>query len=110
MVEATSSLPPQPNHVFIILARLAAKEAVKQHLRDQGLKPQYIRIAEINRAADIYLKANARELLEEAWRTCQSSSELMNLYAREQRERQRKTVHILRQSVNTCPSSEQVSQ
>ena len=51
MVEATSSLPPQPSHVLITLARLAAKEAIKQQLRDRGLKPQYIRIAEINRAA-----------------------------------------------------------
>jgi hypothetical protein len=63
---------------------------VKKSLRDQGLKPQYIRVAEINRAANIHFEANARELLEEAWRMCQSSAELMKLYAKEQRERQRK--------------------
>ena len=51
MVEATQTLPSQPSRVLICLARLAAKEAIKQQLRDQGLKPQYIRIAEINRAA-----------------------------------------------------------
>src|SRR6476660_3817341 len=90
MVEATQTLPSQPSRVLICLARLGAKEAIKQQVRDQGLKPQYIRIAEINRAAEIYLKANARELLEEAWRMCQSSVELMKLYERKRRERQRK--------------------
>lgn len=81
MVEATSNLPPQPSRVLITLARLAAKEAIKQSLRDQRLRPHNVRAAEINRAADIYLKANARELLEEAWRRCQCSADLMKLYA-----------------------------
>jgi hypothetical protein len=54
-----------------------------------------MRASEIGRAANIYLEANARQLLEEAWRMCQRSSELMKLYAKEQRERQWKTVHIL---------------
>ena len=39
-----------------------------------GLKPQYMRAREIAQAADLYLKANARELLEQAWRKCQDSA------------------------------------
>jgi hypothetical protein len=62
---------------------------VKEQLRARGLKPQYMRVSEVNRAADIYLKANARELLEEAWRKCQGSADLMRSYEKEQRERKR---------------------
>jgi hypothetical protein len=71
MIEADHSLPRHPSHVLLTLARQSARNTVKKHLRDQGLKPQYMRASEINRAADLYLKANARELLEEAWRKCQ---------------------------------------
>src|SRR5262245_39275877 len=98
MVEATKTLPPHPSRVVICLARLAAKEAVKQGLRDQGLKPQYMRFAEISRAATIYFEAHARELVEEAWAKCQRSAELMKLYENEQRERQRS----LHKTQNIC--------
>src|SRR5262245_8230161 len=90
MVEAIQTLPPQPSRVLITLARLATKEAVKRKLRDQGLKPQCMSAREINAAADVYLEAHVRELVEEAWRLCQRSPELMKLYEKEQRERQRK--------------------
>jgi sarcosine oxidase delta subunit len=110
MVEATHSLPPRPSRVLITLATQIARNAVKEQLRAQGLKPQYMRVREINAAADIYLKANARELLAEAWRKCQGCADLMRFYEKEQRERQRKTVHILSQSVDTSPTTEQASQ
>jgi DNA invertase Pin-like site-specific DNA recombinase len=89
MIEATSNLPPFPSYVLITLAQREARLAVKEQLRARGLKPQYMRVSEINRAADIYLKANARELLEEAWRKCQGSADLMRFYEKEQRERKR---------------------
>ena len=63
MDKADHSLPPHPSYVLITLARQSARKAVKQQLRDQGLKPRYMRISEINREAEIYLEANARELL-----------------------------------------------
>ena len=59
---ATQSLPPRPSYVLITLARQSARNAVKEQLRPQALKPQYMRVGEINRAADLYLKANARAL------------------------------------------------
>src|SRR5262249_31531163 len=80
MVEATQSLPPHLSYVLITLARQSARNAVKQQLRDQGLKPQYMRASEINRAADLYPKEQARALLEEAWKKCKACPDLMNFY------------------------------
>ena len=78
MVEATQSLPKYPSYVLITLARQSERNAVKQQLRDQGLRPQYMRASEINRAADLYFKQHARELLEVAWKKCQGCPDLMN--------------------------------
>ena len=109
MVEATSSLPPRPSSVLITLAQREARLAIKEQLRAQGLKPQFMRVSEINRAADIYLRANARELLEVAWKKCQGRPDLMKLYEKEQRDRQRKTVNILDQSVTTSATRSEIS-
>jgi hypothetical protein len=87
---ATSTLPPLPSRVLLSPARYEAREAVKEQLRDQGLKPQYLRVGEINATADLYVEANAQELLEEAWRKCQGCPDLMKFYEKEQRDRQRK--------------------
>src|SRR5262245_56503644 len=103
MVEATQSLPPRPSYVLITLAQQEARKAVKEQLRGQGIKVQYMRVSEINRAAEIYLEANARELLELAWKKCQRSADLMRLYEKEMKDRQRKTVNILYRSVTTSP-------
>jgi hypothetical protein len=92
---ADHSLPPRPSYVLITLAQREARQAVKEQLRGQGLKPQYMRTSEINRAADLYLKEHARDLLEVAWKKCQGCPDLMKLYEKEQRDRQRKTVNIL---------------
>jgi sarcosine oxidase delta subunit len=101
------SLPPRPSHVLITLAR---HNAVKQRLRDQGLKPQLMRASEINAEAQVYFDDHARALLEEAWRKMQGCPDLMRFYEKEQRERQRKTVHILKHSAITCQASGEVSQ
>ena len=82
---------------------------MKEQLRAQGLRPQFMRTSEINRAADIYLKDHARELLEEAWRKCQGCPDLMKLYEKEQRDRQRKTVHTPSQSVTTSATRSEIS-
>jgi hypothetical protein len=55
-----------------------------------------MRAREINRAADIYLEAHLRQLVENAWCDCQRSPDLMKLYAREQRERQRQLARNLK--------------
>src|SRR5262249_44185779 len=89
MVEATYSLPPRPSSVLITLAQREARLAVKEQLRHQGLKPQYMRVSEINRAADIYLKDHTKELLELAWKKVQRSPDLMKSYAKE-KDRQRR--------------------
>jgi hypothetical protein len=109
MVEATESLPPRPSYVLLILAQQCARNAVKEQLRGQGMKPQYMRVREINRIADDYLKEHARDLLEVAWNKCRGCPDLMKLYEKEQRDRQRKTVHILDQSVTTCPTRTEIS-
>jgi hypothetical protein len=57
MDEALQSLPKYPSFVIITLARQCARKAVKEHLRAQGLKPQYMRVSEINRIAETYLEA-----------------------------------------------------
>ena len=44
---ATQSLPPRPSYVLITLARQSARNAVKEQLRPQALKPQYMRVGEI---------------------------------------------------------------
>jgi hypothetical protein len=46
MVEATHRLPPRPSYVVITIARQEARKAVKEQLRGQGLKPQYMRVSE----------------------------------------------------------------
>jgi hypothetical protein len=48
-----------------------------------------VRVREINRIADDYLKANARALLAEAWQRCQGCPSLMKLYEKEMKDRQR---------------------
>jgi hypothetical protein len=81
---ATPTLPQHPSFVIITLARREARLAVKEQLKAQGPKPQYMHASEINRAAEIYLEANARALLEVAWSKVQRSSDLMKFYEKEQ--------------------------
>ena len=85
MTELIPSLPQHPSFVLITLARQSARNAVKQQLRAQGLRPQLMRASEIAGAADLYLRANARALIEEAWRKVQSSADLMRFYMKEQK-------------------------
>src|SRR5262245_59072972 len=95
MDKADQSLPRHPSYVLITLAQREVRLAVKEQLRAQGLKPQYMRVREINRAAELYLQEHARDLLEVAWRKCQGCPDLMHLYEKEMKDRQRKTVNIL---------------
>ena len=106
---ADQSLPPRPSYVVLTLARQSARNAVKEQLRAQGLRPQSIRTREINCAADSYLKEHARELLEEAWRKVQGCPDLMKFYTKEMKDRQRKTVHTPKQSMTTCPARSEIS-
>jgi sarcosine oxidase delta subunit len=87
IVMATPTLPPRPSYVLITLARQSARWAVKDELRAQGLKSQLMRASEIAATADLYFKANARALVEEAWRTVQGCPDLMRFYEKEQKDR-----------------------
>jgi hypothetical protein len=98
---ATSTLPPRPSYVLITLARQSARNAIKERLRAQGLKPQYMAVREINATADIYLEEHARELLAEAWIKCQSCADLKKFYEKEQREQQRAAERNLRHMGNS---------
>jgi hypothetical protein len=110
IVMATQTLPPRPSYVLLTLAQREARLAVKEQLRARGIKVQHMRASEISATAKLYFEANARALFEEAWRKCQRCPDLMRFYEKEQKDRQRKTVHILSQTVITCPASGEVSQ
>jgi hypothetical protein len=62
------ALKPIGTHAVNVLARLAARNEVKQQLRDQAIRPSSVNIAERARA---YLEANPHlyeEALQRAWR------------------------------------------
>ena len=59
------------SHAINVLARLAAKNAVKQELRDQAIRPSSVKPADITEKAKAYLEANphlCEEALQRAWR------------------------------------------
>ena len=89
MGEATESLPKISIIRHHDMARREARLAVKEQLRAQRLKPQLMRVSEINRCAEIYFEEHARELLEVAWRKVQRSPDLMKFYTKEMKDRQR---------------------
>ena len=65
------SFKPIGTHAVSVLARLAAKNAVKQELRDQAIRPSSVKPADITKRARAYLEANPRlyeEALQRAWR------------------------------------------
>jgi hypothetical protein len=67
-------MPRQPHlfetyHAVILMAQYRAGQAVKQHLRDQGIKVQYVAMAAIKHLARAYL-AEHPELIEEAKVIC----------------------------------------
>jgi hypothetical protein len=107
MTELTPTLPLRPSHVLITLARLAAKNAAKKQLRAQGLKPQLMRASEINAVAKLYLTANARALLEEAWRKRQRCPDLMRFHEKAEKDRQRRIAH---NAEHSCKSQSPLAQ
>jgi len=64
VAQATNSLPLNPTltfthisvHMVHILARMAAKNAVKQELRDQGVRVTLVPPRDINDLATVYLR------------------------------------------------------
>ena len=60
---------PRPITTIVGVARLAARKAVKQQMKDAGLKPAWIEHAVIVAAANDYLDKHWDELLEEATET-----------------------------------------
>ena len=55
MDEAIQNISPQPSVVIVTLAKQAAITAVKEQLRQQGLKPAYMAKREIVALAEEYL-------------------------------------------------------
>jgi hypothetical protein len=65
------SFKPIGTHAVNVLARLAAKNAVKQELRDCAICPSSVKPAEISAKAQVYLQAHPElyeEALQRAWR------------------------------------------
>jgi hypothetical protein len=71
------------------VAKFAAVKAVKQQLRDQGLRPVHIERAVIVTAANAYLDKHRDELLAEATETVRNFAGFRTLAEREARERRR---------------------
>ena len=109
MVEATNSvqqvaLRARLAHAAITLARHEAEKAVKQALKGQGLKPQYIARREIVTMAKAYLAAHP-ELIAEA-------RPIVEQWRREGffGKRAARTDHIPCQSAISSPQQGEVSQ
>jgi hypothetical protein len=71
LLPRTKSFKPVGKHAIAILARLAAKRAVQNELRAQGVRVTLVRPAEIAERAKAYLDANPHlyvEALERAKR------------------------------------------
>jgi len=67
----TRHFKPIGTHAIGILARLEARNVVKQQLRDQAIRPASVKPAEIAQRAKAYLEANPwlyEEALQRAWR------------------------------------------
>jgi hypothetical protein len=86
---ATQTLPPHPSYVLLTLAQREARLAVKEQLRACGIKVQHMRASEISATAKLYFEANARTLLEEAWRKCQRCPDLMRFHEKAEKDRAR---------------------
>jgi hypothetical protein len=91
-------------HATICLAKYEAEKAVKQALRGQGLKPQYIARREIVTMAKEYLAAHPELIAEarpivERWRK-------EGFFGK----RAARTGHILAQSATTAPRQGEISQ
>jgi hypothetical protein len=61
----TKSFKPVGNHAIHVLARLAAKKAVQEELRAQGVRVTLVRPAEITERAEVYLELHP-ELYQQA--------------------------------------------
>jgi NAD(P)-dependent dehydrogenase (short-subunit alcohol dehydrogenase family) len=58
--------PPIHPSKLITMARYLARKAVKDGLRANGLRPEYVEPATISRAAGAYLRVSKEELIEQA--------------------------------------------
>jgi hypothetical protein len=74
--------------VIMILARQAARKAVKRQFQAQGLKVSHMQARVIAAAANDYLRDHP-ELLEQAAETVRKVPQLRTLAEREERERRR---------------------
>ena len=72
------------NSVVIILARLNARNVVKEDLRAQGIKLSHVDAREVTELAHRYLAAHP-ELIDEAIEAVRNSPRLRTLYERQER-------------------------
>jgi hypothetical protein len=70
---ANNTFQPISASAVHVLARLAARKAVKEHLRSEGVRPTLVKPAEISAKAQSYL-ADHPELYREALERPQRSS------------------------------------
>jgi hypothetical protein len=65
------SFKPIGTHAVHVLARLAARNEVKQQLRDQAIRPSTVKPAEISERAKAYLEQHPEvyeEAMQRAWK------------------------------------------
>jgi hypothetical protein len=115
--EAIDTLAPKPSHVIIALVKQAAKRAVRLQIQKAGIKKYWqMSRGEIDDLAKEYIAQHREELIAQVWEVVKRDRELWAFYVKEQRElakqreKLRKTVHTLRQTVDTPIAGGEVSQ
>ena len=117
MVEAIDTLAPKRSEVIGVLVKQAAKRAVRLQIQRAGIKKYWqMSRAEIDALAKDYIAQHREELIAQVWEVVKRDRELWSFYVKEQREfekqreKMRKTVHILSQTVDTPIADGEVSQ
>ena len=79
-------IPLEPSAVIVGLARQAALKAVKQELRDLGLRLSRFTARDLKIMANDYLAQHREALIAETWQRLQSSPTPRAFYEREERD------------------------
>ena len=88
---------PRPITTIVGVARLAARKAVKQQMKDAGLKPAWIEHAVVVAAANDYLDKHWNELLAEATETIDRWPPFRKLAEAEAKRRRRSNIRTAAQ-------------
>jgi hypothetical protein len=96
---------------IIAIAHYEARNEIKRTIQREGrVKLSRVPARDITAMAKEMVEANPAERLAKAKASSVVQDEVRRLQAKEERKRQRRTGHTLRQSVTTSPQASEVSQ